>query len=178
MRPAAIGVGGVIALVATSARATSSFTYEAPAACPPRAHLAEAVAARTSEVIPDEVAVTIASSPDGFVGTLSLHGGTRRLALRRCDELVDALALSLALQLERSVSPPEPSAEDPPVAAPTPRPVHPPDPTSPSDVEAGAFARIEGVHLAAHARRRSPARHGAGVEQRRVDHLCGRRNHA
>ncbi len=140
--------------------------------CPNERELRDAVGARLGydpfvEVAAREVGVTVTRRGGGIVGTLSLKGpraGQREIVSPRgdCHEVVDALAVAIAIGIDPSSlarppgtpppatpgpagpppGPPPPAAPPPPLAAPTESP--PPAPPLPL-VAVGATAGILGL---------------------------------
>jgi hypothetical protein len=135
--PLAITVTALAALTAPAsaapvARERVHLAYDAPADCAARAVLEEAVAARAPAVqfTPPArsarvFAVVITRTDAGYQGSLAVDGaggtGSRELAAARCDDLVEALALVIALAID-------PAA----LSSPAPAPVAPPPPAAPS----------------------------------------------
>jgi hypothetical protein len=122
---------------AAPARERVHLAYQAPAACADRAVLEEAVAARAPAVLftapagsARTFAVVITETEAGYQGSLAVDGvggtGSRELAAARCDDLVEALALVIALAIDPAAlsapapAPPPSRAEAPPPAAPSP----------------------------------------------------------
>lgn len=102
--------------------------------CPTREELGDAVAARLgydpfddgasrSATPPQRVSVEVAFAKGTYTGKLVL-GGTRALTSTNCRELVDSLAVAVALGLD-----PESALRPPPTAAPTASTVAPPAPS-------------------------------------------------
>lgn len=120
---------------ATPPRERVHLAYEAPPACAARATLEAAVAARAPAVVftppADDArvfAVVITETDAGYRGSLAVGstGGTasRELAAARCDDLVQALALVIALAIDPAAlsAPPSITAPPPPPAVVRPSP--------------------------------------------------------
>ncbi len=117
---------------ARASAGAENLTYEAPRECADRDAFAEAVRARSSTQIPPRYAlqVTIARGKKTFRGKLVArdeHGEAfvRDVEGRTCAEIVDALALALAMAIEVEEDAPEekvlaPLAEQPSEALPPP----------------------------------------------------------
>ncbi|HEY4242218.1 MAG TPA: hypothetical protein VGM88_20515 [Kofleriaceae bacterium] len=91
-------------------------TYRAPAACPSRAAIEDAIRARMPPVkfaahASRVFAISISASGDGFAGTLAVDGAEDQpLSAHRCDDLVEALALvtAIAIDPEAAITTPRP----------------------------------------------------------------------
>jgi hypothetical protein len=115
----------VLAVLVAPARAGAArepvhIRYQAPAECPVQAALEAAIRERTeaarftsSTTARRVFAVTVARSADGYLGTITVGGdeaSTRALVAPRCDDLIAALALVVAL----AIDPPAPEVVAPP----------------------------------------------------------------
>lgn len=136
---------GVIAVITSTAVAHADpaveredvvLRYTAPAACPDAAALEALVAqrapaARFVDAAPRVFAITVTATDTGFAGDLAVSGADgaadRTLTAGRCDDLVGALALVVALAID-------PDAGAPPPPPPPPEPVH----VAPPVVDVGA----------------------------------------
>jgi hypothetical protein len=107
------------------------FEYTAPAGCPPGEAFSQQVAARTpvfrEHGAEHAVRVEIVNEPEGVLGRASLvlsgHAAERELRAARCEEVVEALALVVAILID-------PNADTRPIALPAAPPGEPtPDPT-------------------------------------------------
>jgi len=116
--PAASAIVVLLALL-RAARAFADpveLTYRAPASCPSRAAVEDAIRERMPAVqfaahAGRAFAIAIAPSGDGFAGTLSVDGAADQpLSARRCDDLVEALALvtAIAIDPEAAITTPRP----------------------------------------------------------------------
>lgn len=110
--------------------------YVAPAECPPRATVETQIRERATAVRFVDGAsrvfdITVANSDAGYTGTLVVDGAEgKQLAAPRCDDLVTALALVVAIAIDPQAALREP-APPPPPPAPPPPPLAPP-PTPPA----------------------------------------------
>lgn len=130
-RLAAIAAAACALLVPRAARAEEAIDYQAPAGCPDQSGFLSA-AARKVPGAPARIAdaglvkVELRATPAGYTGVLERRpaGGSapaaRVLSAARCQDVVEALALTLALSL---VPPEEPAVT---IAAAPPAPVAPP----------------------------------------------------
>jgi hypothetical protein len=118
---------------ATPARERVHLAYDAPPACAARATLEAAVAARAPAVVftpPADgarvFAVVITQTDAGYQGSLAVGStagtSSRELAAARCDDLVQALALVIALAIDPAAlsAPPAVTAPPPMVVRPSP----------------------------------------------------------
>jgi hypothetical protein len=142
----------VLAALASGDVAPLHVRYEAPPGCPDEQAFYGAVQSRTARVrvAPEAEAtyvfhVRITRDPAGSVGELRTvrdgrEGAGRRVEGSTCEEVMQALALTVALSVDPSASivaapsasaPPLPSASSKPVPLPPPRPVRPPPPAAP-----------------------------------------------
>ncbi|MCA9625425.1 MAG: hypothetical protein KC731_40665, partial [Myxococcales bacterium] len=92
-------VAGALALTAAPSGVRAELRYEAPGDCPDQAAFSAAFARRSERSLPPATRVTIVGEERAYRGVIEVEGQERVLLLDRCDELVEALALSLALQL-------------------------------------------------------------------------------
>lgn len=156
--------------------AAAPVEYVAPAGCPPVEAFTEQLAARTpmfrEHAAEHKVRIEVVGEPGGVLGRASLvlagHAAERELRAARCEEVVEALALVVAILIDPNadtrpiaVAAPAPvesaPASAPPPAAPVvsrppppPRPVRPAPRPAPSPRPADASYRfIAGAALAA-----------------------------
>lgn len=159
---AATALVGGSAIAESPSRARVVLVYEAPPACPPREAFVDAVASRLGydpfvPVSPERVAVVVrSSSKEGFSGTMTM-GGSRTIASSDCHQLVDSLAVAVALGIDPesamrpaasekpAPSPAPPASSGPPPAASSAPPPPPPPEPRPSPTETAAPRhRLEG----------------------------------
>lgn len=121
--------------------ATAETDYAVPTDCPPRRAFVEALA-RTSARPPTGWRVTIEPRANGYGGEVQWRGRARRLDATTCASLVDALALSLSLQVVAT-----PLADDGRISSgppPAPTPAGPPPPVvTPAGTVSRAIAADE-----------------------------------
>jgi hypothetical protein len=164
--------------VASAEPAHADVEYIAPAGCPPAEVFREQVAARTpvfrEHAADYAVRVEIVGEPGGVLGRASLvlagHAAERELRAARCEEVVEALALVVAILIDPNadtrpiaVTATPPAAAPPavavPVAAPEPTRPEPPAergprsalvrPVATSRPEAPRYRFVAGAHAAA-----------------------------
>lgn len=111
--------------------AVAAADYDVPAGCPEQATFTDAVARRVEEP-PRDWKVRVVREEERYLGALSWRGRTRRIQADDCDALIDALALSLTLQITASA----PAAPAPP--SPPPPSSLPLGPSSPSHLRPSA----------------------------------------
>jgi hypothetical protein len=102
MRAAAfILATSIVMLGVHEARAAGGLSYHAPAECPDRHVFVGEVAKRARAQRAAQGAVSIApSASDGYVGRLVVEGLEREVHAETCAEVVEALALAVALAAE------------------------------------------------------------------------------
>jgi hypothetical protein len=171
-------VGVLLGRVASAEPAPGDVEYIAPDGCPAAEVFRAQVAARTpvfrEHAAEHAVRVEIVSEPGGVLGRASLvlagHAAERELRAARCDEVVEALALVVAILIDPNadtrplaVASVPPAAAEPAVAVPVapsvPAPAAPPverhspsdeeDPPEPSRPAGPSYRFIAGAHLAA-----------------------------
>ncbi len=137
-----LALGGALGTAAAHADALEVLHYQAPEACPSRAEFVAAVAARGGSFTGKDAAantsfqVDIVPTTDGFHASLAVQNGAvtsnpREVRAPTCAEVVDALAVVTAIELNPTANGPVgPAAAPLPVPAPVPAaaPAEPPRP--------------------------------------------------
>lgn len=169
---------GVLLAASARAEATGTVEYTAAPGCPPADVFVQQVAARTpvfrERAADHAIRVELVSEPGGVLGRASLvlagHAAERELRAARCEEVVEALALVVAILIDPNAdtrpiavttappeeTPPEPATPAPPavvrepVPVREPRPVRkPPEPAPAAPARSGrAYRFVAGAHAA------------------------------
>jgi hypothetical protein len=169
---------GLLGSTARAEPAAVGVEYVAPPDCPSAEVFAQQIAARTpvfrEHLAEHAVRVEIVSEPGGVLGRASLvlsgHAAERELRAARCEEVVEALALVVAILIDPNADtrpipvssaatvaatpepepavPPAPVRTEPAPAARRPLPERP-RPSEPRRAEGPGYRFIAGAHLAA-----------------------------
>jgi hypothetical protein len=117
-------IGAVVCALVASTAAAEQVEYQADAGCPDRGTFLQAAARKSAASLTaaGPLRVQLRATPGGYTGVLERrgNGGARVLSGVRCEEVADALALTLALSLvpPRDEPPAVVAAVSPPTVAP------------------------------------------------------------